>query len=108
MAKTLRPLRGSDHRAPRYGRRMPREVSIRALRDQTDAVVAAVRAGEHLMLTVDGKPVADIVPHGAGRSPWLLAAELRRIRRDAPADADLLADLREVRGRLIGTRVRDC
>jgi prevent-host-death family protein len=71
--------------APRYGRPMPRRVSIHELGDRTDTVLVAVQAGERLTLTSDGKPVADIVPHAARRSPWLPAAELRRIRREAPA-----------------------
>jgi antitoxin (DNA-binding transcriptional repressor) of toxin-antitoxin stability system len=65
---------------------MSREISIRELRTGTDAVVAAIRAGERLTLTVDGEPVADIVPHAERRSPWMPAAELRRIRREMLAD----------------------
>jgi prevent-host-death family protein len=85
---------------------MPREVSIHELLNRMDAVVAAVEAGERLTLTVDGEPVADIVPQAARWSPWVLSAELRRIRREAPADAGLLPDLREVRGRPVETSVR--
>jgi len=87
---------------------MSREVSVHELRDRTDLMLTAVRAGERLILTSDGKPVADIVPRPVRRSPWVPVAELRRIRRVAPADADLLADLREVRGRPGEMRVRDC
>jgi antitoxin (DNA-binding transcriptional repressor) of toxin-antitoxin stability system len=87
--------------ALRYGPPMPREISIRELRTGMDAVVAAIRAGDRRTLTVDGEPVADIVPHGERRSPWVPACELRRIRRETPADACLLADLLEVRGSLV-------
>jgi len=83
--------------APRYGRVVPREVSIHELRQQTAAVVAAVQAGELLTLTVDGEPVADVVPHAAHRTPWVPCAELRRIRREAPADPGLFADLCDAR-----------
>jgi prevent-host-death family protein len=76
---------------------MPRDVSIRELRNSTANVVKEVEAGERLTLTVNGRPVADIVPHAAQRDPWVPAAELRRILRDAPADAGLLDDLAEVR-----------
>jgi prevent-host-death family protein len=48
---------------------MPREVSIHELRYRTDAVIAAVRAGERLTVTVDGEPVADIVPRAERRNP---------------------------------------
>lgn len=76
---------------------MPRDVSIRELRNSTAGVVKEVEAGERLTLTVNGRPVADIVPHLEQRDPWVPAAELRRILRDAPADAGLLDDLADVR-----------
>ncbi len=50
-----------------------KHVSVRDLRNDTSHVVAAVRAGERLTLTVRGEPVADIVAHG-GRSRWLPGA----------------------------------
>lgn len=77
---------------------MPRDVSIRELRNSTANVVKEVEAGELLTLTVNGRPVADIVPHAEQRDHWVPAAELRRIVRDAPADAGLLDDLADVRG----------
>jgi prevent-host-death family protein len=80
---------------------MTHEVSVRDLRNSTAAVVAAVQAGEELTLTVNHRPVADIVPHVERRSPWVAASELRRIARDAPADAALLDDLADVRGALL-------
>lgn len=80
---------------------MAHEVSVRDLRNSTSAVVAAVRAGEELTLTVNRQPVADIVPHVERRSPWVPASELRRIVREAPADAGLLDDLADVRGALV-------
>jgi antitoxin (DNA-binding transcriptional repressor) of toxin-antitoxin stability system len=76
---------------------MPRNVSIRELRNSTAAVVAELEAGERLTLTVNRRPVADILPHTEGRDPWVPAAELRRIVRDAPADPKLLDDLAEIR-----------
>lgn len=76
---------------------MARTVSIRELRNSTAAVVAELEAGERLTLTVNRRPVADILPHAEPRDPWVPAGELRRIVRDAPADAGLLDDLAEVR-----------
>jgi prevent-host-death family protein len=76
---------------------MPREVSIRELRNSTAAVVAKLEAGERLTLTVNSRPVADMLPHAEGRDPWVPAAELRRIVRHAPADSNLLDDLAEIR-----------
>lgn len=78
-------------------RRMTRQVSVRELRNRTADVVAAVRSGERVALTVNRVPVADIVPHVERRSPWVPASELRRIVRDTPADPGLLADLAETR-----------
>ena len=76
---------------------MARTVSIRELRNSTSAVVAELEAGERLTLTVNRRPVADILPHAESRNPWVPASELRRIMRDAPADAGLLDDLAEIR-----------
>jgi antitoxin (DNA-binding transcriptional repressor) of toxin-antitoxin stability system len=70
-------------------------------RNSTAAVVAAVRAGEELTLTVNREPVADIVPHVERRSPWVASSELRRVVRAAPADRGLLDDLAEIRGALV-------
>jgi prevent-host-death family protein len=76
---------------------MARHVSIRELRNSTADVVAEIEAGERLTLTVNRRPVADILPHSEGRDPWVPAAELRRIVRDASADPELLDDLAEIR-----------
>ena len=82
---------------------MAREVSVRDLRNNTAAVVAAVRDGEQMTLTVNRDPVADIVPHldrsqSGPQDPWVSSRVLRDIVRDAPADEGLLADLADVRG----------
>jgi prevent-host-death family protein len=83
---------------------MAREISVRDLRNHTAQVVAAVRSGERLSLTVNRTPVADIVPHSSARSPWVPAATLRAIIDEAAADSALLADLAEVRGSLVDER----
>lgn len=77
---------------------MSREISVRELRNHTAQVVAALRAGERLSLTVNRTAVADIVPHEATRSPWVPSATLRRIVEEAGVDDGLLDDLAEVRG----------
>jgi prevent-host-death family protein len=38
------------------------DVSVRELRNHTARVIAAVQSGERVVLTVHGRPVADIVP----------------------------------------------
>jgi len=80
---------------------MAREISVRELRNHTAQVVAALRSGERLSLTVNRNPVADIVPHAATRSPWVPSATLREIVEEAGADTGLLEDLADVRGSLI-------
>jgi antitoxin (DNA-binding transcriptional repressor) of toxin-antitoxin stability system len=77
---------------------MSRNVSVRELRNSTAAVVSELESGERLTLTVNRRPVADILPHSEGRNPWVPATELRRIVDEAPADPGLLSDLAEVRG----------
>ena len=80
---------------------MPREVSVRGLRNHTGDVVAAVRAGQRVSLTVNRLPVADIVPHAAFPSPWVPSHSLRAILDEAGADPGLLADLGAVREYLV-------
>jgi len=83
---------------------MAREVSVRELRNETAQVVAAVRSGERLSLTVNHMPVADIVPHAGTGSPWIASATLRRLVEEAGADGGLLDDLADVRGALVDER----
>jgi antitoxin (DNA-binding transcriptional repressor) of toxin-antitoxin stability system len=77
---------------------MARRVSIRELRNSTASVVAELEAGERLTLTVNRRPVADILPHTEQRDPWVSSSELRRIVGEVPADPGLLDDLTDVRG----------
>jgi antitoxin (DNA-binding transcriptional repressor) of toxin-antitoxin stability system len=77
---------------------MTRNVSIRELRNSTSNVIADLEAGERLTLTVNRRPVADILPHVEERDPWIPASELRRIVHEAPSDPGLLDDLDDVRG----------
>jgi prevent-host-death family protein len=80
---------------------MSLNVSVRDLRNSTAEVVAAVRSGERVTLTVNRDPVADIVPHVEQRDPWVSSNVLRDIVSEAPADRDLLVDLADVRGALV-------
>ena len=58
------------------------DVSVRELRNHTARVIAAIESGEPVVLTVHGRPVADIVPH--------------RQRSERRPSEQLLADLAEV------------
>jgi prevent-host-death family protein len=58
------------------------DVSVRELRNHTARVIGAVESGERVVLTVHGRPVADIVPHARRserRSSEQLLAELREL-----------------------------
>jgi prevent-host-death family protein len=68
------------------------EVTIRELRNHGGQVVDRVAAGEHITITRDGRPVAELRPL---RNQALATAELLRRRRHlAPMDpASLRADL---------------
>jgi prevent-host-death family protein len=80
---------------------LSREVSVRDLRNHTGDVVAAVRAGERVSLTVNRLPVADIVPHAPSSSPSVPSHSLRAILDEAGADPGLLTDLAVVRDDLV-------
>jgi prevent-host-death family protein len=58
------------------------DVSVRELRNHTAKVIAAVESGERVVLTVHGRPVADIVP--------------RQERSERRPSERLLADLTEI------------
>jgi prevent-host-death family protein len=68
------------------------EIGVRELRNRTSQVVDAVRAGERVVLTVHGEPVADIVPH-ARRSRWVPGDLVRRGLAERAADPALRDDL---------------
>jgi len=81
-----------------------REISVRELRNHAAQVIAALRSGERLSLTVNRTPVGDIVPHAGIHSPWIPSATLRRITAEAGAVPGLLDDLADVRDSLIDER----
>lgn len=75
-----------------------RSVSIRELRNHTADVIASVEAGERIVLTSNGRPIADVVPH-VQRSRWIPAdSVLRALADGATADRGLRADLDAVLG----------
>ena len=76
---------------------------MRELRNETARVLDAVRAGARVTLTVRGKPVADIVPHGA-RPRWLSGAALQDQLRSRAADPGLEADLDALAGETLADR----
>lgn len=75
-----------------------RLVSIRELRNHTSEVIASLEAGERIVLTSNGRPIADVVPHYA-RSRWVPSdLVLQTLADGAAADRGLRADLDAVLG----------
>jgi prevent-host-death family protein len=64
-------------------------------------VIDAVKAGERVILTVHGEPVADIVPHRR-RARWLSGDRLRDELAERSADAGLSAELDDLAGQTLG------
>ncbi|KUG53391.1 hypothetical protein AVL62_00910 [Serinicoccus chungangensis] len=63
-----------------------RSIGIRELQQNASAVVSRAAAGEALLITDHGRPVARLVPLGASRTSELLTAGLARAPRAALAD----------------------
>ncbi len=76
------------------------DIGVRDLRNRTSQVIDAVRAGERVTLSVNGEPVADIVPHGR-RAPWLSGAYLRQQLEGRAADGSLRDELNEIAGQTL-------
>jgi prevent-host-death family protein len=74
------------------------EVASRELRNDTAGVLRRVQAGEEVMVTVNGKPVAQLVPLQRTRRHWLPRSELVRRLRVAQADPALRDDLARLAG----------
>ncbi|MGA2470710.1 MAG: type II toxin-antitoxin system prevent-host-death family antitoxin [Solirubrobacteraceae bacterium] len=71
------------------------EVSVRELRNQTAQVLRRVEAGEHLTVTVDRRPVAELVPLPT-RATWV--PRERVLASLVQADSGLTEQLNEVLG----------
>lgn len=73
-------------------------VPSRELRNDTAGVLRRVEAGERVTVTVNGSPVAELVPVQRARRSWIrrevLVARLRR----AQADPGLREDLARLAG----------
>jgi prevent-host-death family protein len=73
-------------------------IATRDLRNDTAGVLRRVEAGEEVIITVNGKPVAQLTPISHAERRWLprheLASRLRRLQ----ADPGLRDDLRRLAG----------
>lgn len=74
------------------------EVASRELRNNTAKLLRQVQAGEQVVITTRGKPVASLVPFAGGQRRWLPRAELIRRLGVAQADPGLRADLARLAG----------
>lgn len=72
------------------------DVSSRDLRNHTRAVLERVERGEPVRITVNHRPVAQIVP-ASERPTWVPGTSMQQVLRTVPADAGLLDDLRPLR-----------
>jgi prevent-host-death family protein len=97
----MAPYPRADHVRSRYTTFVT-EIPLRDLRAATSAVLRRVEAGESLVVTVDRRPVAALVPLER-RPPWVPAERVWGRIRAAAADAGLAAELDE----LLPDRVAD-
>jgi len=74
------------------------EVASRDLRNDTAGVLRRVQAGEQVVITVSGRPVAELVPLQRRRRRWLSRNELVRRLAVARADPGLRDDLARLAG----------
>ncbi len=76
-----------------YGPGVMAEVASRQLRNDTRGLLRRVEAGEDVVITVDGRPVAMLRPVSP-RSRWMSRGELVNRLSLHRADAQLAQDLR--------------
>lgn len=74
------------------------EVASRELRNNTAELLRQVSAGEQVVITTRGKPVASLVPYAPSRRRWLPRAELTQRLATAQADPALREDLARLAG----------
>jgi prevent-host-death family protein len=73
-------------------------VASRELRNDTAGVLRRVQAGEVVVITVNGQPVAQLTALRSTRRRWLPRAELLARLRHAQADPGLRDDLARLAG----------
>jgi prevent-host-death family protein len=74
------------------------EVASRELRNNMAGLLRRVQAGEQVVVTARGKPVASLVPFEPTRRRWLPRAELARRLGVVRADPGLREDLARLAG----------
>jgi len=74
-------------------------VSSRDLRNHTAEVLRRVEAGERLRISVNRRPVAELIP--LARPMWATGPAIERVLRETPADGKLLRDLAPIRKQVV-------
>jgi prevent-host-death family protein len=74
------------------------DVPSRELRNDTAGVLRRVEAGERVTVTVNGRPVAELVPVQRSRRSWIRREELVARLRRVQADPGLRDDLARLAG----------
>lgn len=74
------------------------EVASRELRNNTADLLRKVEAGDEVVITMRGKPVAAPIPIPDRRRRWIAHEELVRRLADAQADPGLRGDLARLAG----------
>ncbi len=78
-----------------------RTIPQRELRNQIARVLRQVEAGERLRVTVDGRPVADLVPISEARRTFVPREEVARILAEASLDPAFADDIAAATGATI-------
>jgi prevent-host-death family protein len=76
----------------RYAATAMRSIPQRELRNEISRVLRDVEAGESFEVTVDGRPVAKIVPIERRRT-WVPREVVERIIREVPLDPGFMRDV---------------
>jgi prevent-host-death family protein len=74
------------------------EIASRELRNDTAGVLRRVQAGARVTVTINGRPVAELVPMQTSRRRWIGREELVGRLRRTQADPGLRADLARLAG----------
>jgi prevent-host-death family protein len=77
---------------------MTESVASRDLRNDTAGVLRRVESGERVTITVNGRPVAELVPLRRSRRSWIRRDELVARLDTAQADPGLRDDLARLAG----------
>lgn len=78
-----------------------RTIPQRTLRNHISAVLRQVEAGERLRITVDGRPIADLVPLGGTRRTFVPREALQDLLAGGPLDAGFARDVDAATGATI-------